>query len=130
MAFDRFFYKNGIPFAFSPVQIAEGMANGLQELTEAEKQAIFNQTDFEPTPKSVTKAQGKAALIRAGLWQGVVDFVDSISDPVEKAVADVALNDTSHWQRSSPFLNSAAQALGLNDEQLDDLFLQASKIEL
>lgn len=78
----------------------------------------------------VTRAQGKAALIRAGLWQGVLDYVASIEDATEKAVAEVALHDTSHYQRTSPFLNDAAHALGLTDEQLDDLFIQASKIEL
>lgn len=87
--------------------------------------------DFhEAVPIQVTRAQGKAALIRSGLWQGVRDFVEAIADEAEKAVAEVALNDTTHWQRTSPFLNSAAQSLGLTDQQLDDLFIQASKIEL
>lgn len=48
----------------------------------------------------------------------------------ETALALVALNDTTHWQRTSPFLNAAATALGLTSEQLDDLFIQASGIEL
>jgi hypothetical protein len=80
--------------------------------------------------RQVTRAQGKSALIRAGLWQGVIDYVNSISDPVEKSVAEVALHDTTHWQRSSPFLNAAAHYLGLTDAQLDNLFAQASQIEL
>ena len=91
---------------------------------------LFSEKKHDAIVLSVTRAQGKAALIRAGLWQGVVDFVNSISDPVEKAVAEVALNDTTHWQRTSPFLNEAANALGLTDEQLDQLFIEASKIEL
>lgn len=78
----------------------------------------------------VTRAQGKAALISSGLWQGVLDYVESIEDTTEKALAEVALNDTTHWQRSSPFLNAAAKSLGLSDEQLDELFLNASSIEL
>lgn len=86
---------------------------------------VVDQVNFQ-----VTRAQGKAALIRAGLWQGVLDFVDAISDPVEKAIAEVALNDTTHWQRSSAFLNVSAEALGLTDDQLDQLFIDASKIEL
>lgn len=81
-------------------------------------------------PQQVTRAQGKAALITSGLWSDVESYVDSITDPTEKALALVALNDTTHWQRSSPFLNSAAAALGLSDEDLDNLFIQASEIEL
>lgn len=81
-------------------------------------------------PQQVTRAQGKAALITSGLWSDVESYVDSITDPTEKALALVALNDTTHWQRTSPFLNSAAVALGLSDEDLDNLFIQASEIEL
>lgn len=81
-------------------------------------------------PGQVTRAQGKAALITAGLWGAVESYVDGIADATDKALALVALNDTTHWQRTSPFLNAAAQALGLTSEQLDDLFRQAAKIEL
>ena len=81
-------------------------------------------------PESVTRAQGKAALITAGLWSGVMSFVASIPDPTERALAEVALHDTQEWRRSSPFFNAAATALGLTGEQLDALFLAASKIEL
>ena len=102
---------------------------------------VFGQADWEqmwademrarnPVPESVTRAQGKAALITAGLWPGVLDFVAAIPDPIERALAEVALNDTQQWHRSSPFFNAAADALGLTGEQLDALFLAASKIEL
>ena len=127
---DRFFIKDGSIFALSPLQIEQGLSQGLRELTEEEKQAILNPPKEIVVPEFVTRAQGKAALIRAGLWQGVLSYVASIEDETEKSVAEVALNDTTNWQRSSPFLNDAAHALGLTDEQLDGLFLQASKIEL
>ena len=102
---------------------------------------IFGQADWgqmwadelrarNPVPESVTRAQGKAALITAGLWPGVLAFVAAIPDPIERALAEVALNDTQQWHRSSPFFNAAADALGLTGEQLDALFLAASKIEL
>jgi len=81
-------------------------------------------------PQQVTRAQGKAALITAGLWSAVESYVDAIADPTEKALALVALNDTTHWNRTSPFLNDAAAALGLTEQQMDDLFTQAATIEL
>ena len=81
-------------------------------------------------PRSITRAQGKAALIRAGLWQGVLDYVAAVSDPTERALAEVALHDTQAWERDSPFLNSAAAGIGLAAAQLDDLFIQADAIEL
>ena len=81
-------------------------------------------------PKSVTRAQGKAALIQAGYWQGVLAFVASIEDETQRALAEVALHDTLEWQRSSPFLNAAAAGMGITAEQLDALFVAAGEIQL
>lgn len=84
----------------------------------------------DPVPESITRAQGKAALIEAGLWDDVTGFVAGIEDPTEKALAEVALNDTQYWSRSSPFLNTAADALGMPPEMLDALFVRAAEILL
>lgn len=81
-------------------------------------------------PAAVTRAQGKLALARAGLWDKALQFVASIDDPEQKIVAEVAINDTLEWRRESPFLALAAQALGLDDVQLDELFIAASAIEI
>ncbi len=83
-----------------------------------------------PTLPPITRAQGKAALIQAGLWDAVLAHVAGIADPTERALAEVALHDTLEWRRSSPFLNAAAAALGLTDEQLDALFAMAESVEL
>ena len=84
----------------------------------------------EPVPQQITRAQGKVALIMQGYWQAVLDYVASIQDPTQRALANVALHDTSTWERSSPFLNAAAAGLGMTSEQLDALFIQAGGIAL
>ena len=81
-------------------------------------------------PTSVSRAQGKAALIGMGLWDAVLAFVTSISDPTERALAEVALHDTQQWSRDSPFLQRAAEALAMDAEAMDVLFLTAQGIEL
>ena len=81
-------------------------------------------------PQSVSRAQGKLALIQAGLWPAAIAFVDGITDPAQKAYAEVALNDTQEWRRDSPFLASAAAALDLSEEQLDTLFITAGGLQL
>ena len=81
-------------------------------------------------PQQVARAQGKAALIVAGLWTGVEAFVAAIEDDTERALAQVALHDTQHWQRNSPFLSAAKDGLELTDDQLDALFVAAAGIEL
>lgn len=80
--------------------------------------------------QQITRAQGKAALIMQGLWPAVIDYVAAIKDPTQRALAEVALNDTLTWERNSPFLNAAAAGLGMTDEQLDALFFAASEVRL
>lgn len=81
-------------------------------------------------PQQVARAQGKAALIGAGMWPSVLAFVAAIEDDTQRLLAEVALHDTQHWQRNSPFLNAAKSGLGMTDEQLDALFVAAAQIEL
>ena len=81
-------------------------------------------------PQSVSRAQGKLALIQAGLWPAAIAFVEGITDPAQKAYAEVALNVTQEWRRDSPFLASAAAALDLSEEQLDTLFITAGGLQL
>ena len=81
-------------------------------------------------PQSVSRAQGKLALIGAGLWPAAVAFVDGIADPTQRARAEVALHDTQEWRRDSPFLASAAAALNLSEAQLDELFITAGGLQL
>ena len=81
-------------------------------------------------PQSVSRAQGKLALIQAGLWPAAIAFVEGIADPTQRAYAEVALNDTQEWRRDSPFLASAAAALDLSEAQLDTLFITAGGLQL
>ena len=124
------YYKDsaGNVYAYNAIQPPKP---GLIQMTPEEVDAHLNPPPMpEPVPEQVTSAQGAAALIQAGLWQPVLDYVDAMTDPTEKAMAEVALHRTTHWQRTSPFLNAAAASLGLSDEQLDDLFRQAAANEL
>lgn len=102
---------------------------------------VYSQADYEamrddevrarnPVPQAVSRAQGKAALIQQGLWSAVQGFVAGIEDPTQRALADVALNDTQEWRRDSPFLTTAAAALGWTDDALDALFVAAAEITL
>lgn len=83
-----------------------------------------------PVPQVVSRAKGKAALVIRGHWDAVAAFVDAIPDPMQKALAEIALYDTGDWQRDSPFLQTAAGVIGLDDEGLDELFTFADSISL
>lgn len=128
------YYKNkaGVVFAYETVeQRNKWGTKDLIEMTADEIELHLNPPLPTPAaPGSITRAQGKAALIQRGLWPSVLNYAASIEDETDRQLADVALNDTTDWQRSSPFLNAAAQALGLTDEQIDELFIEASQIQL
>lgn len=79
-------------------------------------------------PQVVSKAQGKAALVTAGLWASVLSYVTGIQDATQRALAEIALNDTQEWQRDSQILNAMAFGLNLSTAQLDQLFLSAEGI--
>ena len=120
--------KDGQVYAVSPIQ---NPPEGWIKLTPAEMDAHLNPPPApKPVPQSVSRAQGKAALIGAGLWADVLAFVEAIEDPTEKALAEVALHDTTEWRRDSPFLSQAATSLGMSEADLDDLFMAASEIVL
>lgn len=79
-------------------------------------------------PAEISRAQGKGILIQIGLMPAVQAYIESIEDPEQAMWAELAMNDATVWRRyDSPFLLQAAEALGLTDEQLDDMFITASK---
>ena len=86
-----------------------------------------NATVFQVSliPQSVTRFQARAALHLAGLL-GSVEAMMAL--PETDALAKLAWQDASEFQRNSPTVLAMASALGMSETQLDDLFVQASKI--
>lgn len=77
-------------------------------------------------PPEVSNAKGRLALIGAGLF----DQVDAIAEQSGKASAFYTLwNHSTIWSRSSATIANLAHQLGLTDEQVDQLFIAADRIE-
>ena len=98
-------------------------------LTEAEAYAYLNPEPVIVIPEQVTRAQGKVALVQAGLFQDVVTYIDNLPEP-NRTLAQIAFNETNTWRRSSEWLNQIANELSITQEQLDNLFITAAGIEL
>lgn len=81
-------------------------------------------------PQTITRAQGKIALIMSGRWPAVLAHVEAIADPTAKAMAEVALHDTLNWERASPTVAQMAEALNMTSGELDQLFISAAKVVL
>jgi 2-hydroxychromene-2-carboxylate isomerase len=73
----------------------------------------------------VSRFQARAALHNAGLLPQVEALMGSEATP---ALARLAWQDAQEFRRDSPTVMAMAQALGLNEAALDDLFVAAAQI--
>jgi hypothetical protein len=71
----------------------------------------------------VTRFQAKAALMQAGLLDDIEQAVSDSDDPMIK----LAWQEAS-FVRLSPLISAMAGAVGLSDEQLDELFETAERV--
>jgi hypothetical protein len=80
-------------------------------------------------PPSVTMYQARYALIDAGRDDDVETTIENIQDQIKKKKAKAAWLTASTVERHSEFTLLIAAALGLTDEQVDDLFIAASQVQ-
>lgn len=76
-------------------------------------------------PKSVTLYQGRAALINFGLFDAVKATVGGLG---EGSLAYQAFEYANHWYRDSAFIAQLAGSLGLDEQQIDALFIAAAEL--
>lgn len=76
----------------------------------------------------VSRRQAKQALLLAGLLSGVQPAIDAIADDTDRAMAQIYWDDAQEFERTNAPLVGLGQSLGLTDEQIDDLFKQASEL--
>ena len=79
-------------------------------------------------PASVTRRQARQALLLAGLLDKVEPAIAAIPDPVQRGMAAIEWADSQAFERDRPLLIALASALGLDDDALDNLFIQAAKL--
>lgn len=73
-------------------------------------------------PLFVTPFQAKAALLKAGLLPQVQALLDAPETP---EMYKLAWNEALMFERTSPIVAALAASLGLTDDQVDALFLDA-----
>lgn len=77
-------------------------------------------------PATVTKRQGRLALLEAGKYQAVLDAIEQLHSP-EKERALIEW-DATNYERASPFLQQIAVLIELDSQQLDSLFITAAQL--
>lgn len=76
-------------------------------------------------PPSVTRFQALAVLAAGGYLDAVRTYINTLD---VNNVQRLAWENAADWERTSPTLNALAAMLGLDDTQVDDLFIAASNI--
>ncbi|SDZ71311.1 hypothetical protein SAMN05518854_11777 [Variovorax sp. YR266] len=89
-------------------------------------QAYLGQGASPSVPFSVTRRQGRLALLAAGKLSLVADAIAALPSP-EREAAEIEW-DASTYERASPFLAQLGTAIGLDDAALDALFIQAAAL--
>lgn len=90
-----------------------------QELDDARRALV---------PAKVTRRQARQALLIAGLLDDVQPAINAIADPMQRGLAQIEWDDAQEFDRHRPLLMQLATALGLDDEALDNLFIQAGAL--
>lgn len=79
-----------------------------------------------PVPSTVSRFQARAALAQTGHFDEVASHMATL--PATN-IQRLAWEDAAQFDRKSPTLQNIAQVLGLDDAELDALFVLASTIE-
>lgn len=78
-----------------------------------------------PVPQSVTRRQGRLALLEVGKLAEVEALFDSITDPVQKMAAQIEY-EADTWELRNPFLQNTWAMLSDPKPPLEDLFVLAN----
>lgn len=94
-----------------------------RDMTQGEIDAI-NLALIPKVPQSVTRLQAIKQLHRVGLTQTIKTFLDQVGNEEYK----IDFEEASVFERNSATIAAIAPALSLTSEDIDQLFIDASKI--
>lgn len=81
----------------------------------------------QQVPEAVTMRQARLALLNNNLLIQVQPAIDSLPEP-DKSKAQIEWEYSSEVQRHNSFVSLISAALGLTNQQLDDLFIEAASL--
>lgn len=82
--------------------------------------------EYATVPEKVSRFQARAALLDSNLLDSVTSIMQSPQTP---AIVKLAWEDAQEFRRDSPTVMMLGNLLGLNDAQLDELFIKAESIK-
>ena len=76
----------------------------------------------------VTMRQARLALLQSNLLSQVEAAIAAIEDAVQRQAVQIEWEYAAEVNRTHPWVQTLSTALGLSEEQLDQLFIQASTL--
>lgn len=117
---------------YSPIvdEVPEGkvVVGSTVERVDGVVKCVYTLEDYvEPTPTRVSRRQAKLALLQANLLHLVEPALNALPEP-QKTVTLIEWQDAQEFNRKHDLIESLAIVLGLTEQQVDDLFMTASKL--
>ena len=78
-------------------------------------------------PRSITMRQCRLQLLAIGKLADVDAAIDALPEP-DKSAAQVEWEYAANVERDAPLIGALGHALGLDDVQMDDLFIEAAQL--
>ncbi len=124
-----FKHENGDVFAYETQEERDEFGpDDLVPMTEAEVEAHLNPPPSPPSvPASITMRQARLCLHKHGMLAGVQPAIDTLPEP-DRTAAQIEWDYSSTVERHRGFVLTIAQSLGITDEQLDALFIEAATL--
>lgn len=80
-----------------------------------------------PIPQEITMRQARLALLDIDLLANVQTAINTLPEP-DKTKAQIEWEYSNALQRSNPFVTTLGTALGLSSDDIDNLFITASRL--
>lgn len=121
--------KTGEVYAYDQEQIDGGLVKeGLAPMTDEEVSAHLNPPPPPPVvPREVTMRQARLQLHKIGMLKDVQPAIDSLDEP-DRTEAQIEWDYASSISRDNASVQLLITKLGLDDEQVDAWFIEASKL--
>ncbi len=114
-------YKEGFDIKFNIEENKFEYVEKIEPKIEDESTQEFP-VDTNNVPIKITRLQAKLQLLEIGLLDEVEDLV------AQDRKVQLYWKEADNFYRTDSILLSMATTIGLTDEQLDDLFIEASKL--
>lgn len=107
---------------------------GEPELVEGEWTQVWNVRELTEdelkarVPESISRRQAKQLLIQLGQIESIQNIINAVEDPIEKQLLQSWWDDSQTFERHHPTVIEMSSLLGWNEQDLDDMFIDASKL--